>query len=89
MFEMYVLNHGIRPGMAHDTSVHDFDSAVQHELNKHIAEGADSVRRWLDLWMHDTYPSKGECEGACSGARGVDPSAIFRAGYDASQANHD
>jgi RHS repeat-associated protein len=87
--EMYVLNGPIYPGMAHDRSIHNFDTAVQHELNKHVSKGVDAVHAWLDLWMKDSYPNKEECEGACSAAGRFDPSNMFRNAFNASAATND
>jgi RHS repeat-associated protein len=87
--EMYVFNGPITPGMAHDQSIHGFDSAVDHELNKHVRKGVDAVKNWLDSWMKDSYSTKEGCEGDCSVASGFDPSGIFRAAFNKSASTND
>jgi RHS repeat-associated protein len=87
--EMYVLNGPIMPGMAHDRSIHGFDSAVDHELNKHVRKGVDAVKSWLDSWMKDSYSTKDGCEGDCSTASGFDPSGIFRNAFNKSASTND
>jgi RHS repeat-associated protein len=87
--EMYIYNGPIRPGMAHDRSIHDFDTAVEHELQKHLQKGADSVQKWLNSWMHDVYETKDDCEVACKAAMGFDPTPTFRNGFNESNVNND
>jgi RHS repeat-associated protein len=87
--EMYVLNGPIRPGMAHDPLIHSFNSAVDHELNKHVMKGVDAVRRWMDGWMKDSYASEDECKGVCTSATNVDPSGIFSNAFNKSAVNSD
>jgi hypothetical protein len=75
--------------MAKDKSIKSFDTAVQHELQKHAAKGANAVKEWLEKWMKPFYEAKAGCEGACKSAMGVNPSPFFQAGWNASGVNND
>lgn len=86
--EMYISIY-VKPGMSKDKSIIGFDTAVEHEVQKHAAKGADAVKAWLDSWMKPFYESAADCEGACKGASNYNPYATFKKGWDASGANSD
>ena len=46
-------------------SVHDMNSAIQHEMEFHIDPASRMLGEFVDSYENLTYSSEGECKAAC------------------------
>jgi len=86
--DMSILNN-VRPGMAHDPTIVNFQTAVDHEVNKHIGVAADAVRAWATRY-ESVSSDKATCKTGCAnaGLQNVAQS-MFLAAWNASGVNND
>lgn len=77
-------------GLTADRSILHFDTAVAHELNRHVAMGALAVERLIRR-MQEFYGESHTCNSACNVTMGRNEvlGQIFRNGFNASGANND
>jgi len=70
--DMYIYNGPIVPGMAKDTTIKNFGTAIDHEINKHLAPAANNLEKWLKSWVTD-MPSQLDCENECKQIENLSP----------------
>jgi hypothetical protein len=86
--DMSILNL-VKPGMAKDPTIVNFQTAVDHEVNKHIAFAAAAVEKWAK--SIETPMSKAQCKATCKSAKTLDNVAfgIFKYAWNQSQVIND
>jgi hypothetical protein len=72
--------------MAQDTSIVDFKTAQDHEVNKHLGPAAQSLKNWLGTWVKDSSTA-GECANTCKAVKGSKAPGIFASALQKSKSN--
>ena len=84
--QIYIYSGPITPGMAQDTSIVDFKTALAHEINQHLAPSAQALKNWLGSWVKDSN-TQGECESTCKAVMNSKGPGIFASALQKSKSN--
>ncbi|HKS23575.1 MAG TPA: carboxypeptidase regulatory-like domain-containing protein [Thermoanaerobaculia bacterium] len=63
--DMYVYAGNITKGMAKDPTIHDFATAVAHEVDKHLKPAAQDIENYFNSWVKD-QPTQADCNKTCT-----------------------
>jgi RHS repeat-associated protein len=84
--DMYIYNGPISPGMVKDKSIVDFNTAVTHEVNKHLNPAAQELEKYFRTWVTDKT-SQVDCQNECKAVEASPYEVLFKKALEKTKKN--